>query len=60
MDFSQATDDELNAKLEGIRPALGAPLGRPYDGREEHKNTDLQTQAEVIEAELNRRNATGS
>jgi hypothetical protein len=57
VDFSQATDEELKAELEGMQLALGAPLGRPFDGREERNKADLRSKIEAIEAELNRRNA---
>ena len=44
MDLSpELTDDELKAELDGMRLALEATLGRPYDGREEHKNADLRS-----------------
>jgi hypothetical protein len=57
VDFSQATNEQLKAELEGMRVALGVPLGRPFDGREEHKNADLRLKIEAIEAELERRHA---
>ncbi len=58
MDFSQFTDDELRAELEGMQIALGAPLGHPFDGREERKKADLLSKIEAIKTELDRRNAT--
>jgi hypothetical protein len=57
VDFSQATDEELKAELEGMRLALNASLGQPFDGREERKNADLRSRIEAIEAELERRHA---
>ncbi len=59
MDFSQFTDDELRAELEGMRLALGAPLGRPFDGREERNKVDLLSKIEAIKTELDRRDAPG-
>ena len=55
MDLSQFTDDELKAELDGMRLALEATFGRPYDGREEHKNADLRSKIEAFETELDRR-----
>ena len=49
MDLSQFTDDELKAELGGMRLALKATLGRPYDGREEYKNADLRSKIEAFE-----------
>jgi hypothetical protein len=57
VDFSQATDDELRAELEGMQLALDASLGRPFDGREERKKADLLSGIEAIKTELDRRNA---
>ena len=48
MDLSQFTDDELKAELGGMRLALKATLGRPYDGREEYKNADLRSKIEAL------------
>jgi hypothetical protein len=59
VDFSQATYEELKAELEGMQLALGAPIGRPFDGREERKNADLRLKIEAIEVELERRDAPG-
>jgi hypothetical protein len=54
----QATDDELIAEREAMRLALGATLGTPHDGREEHKNASLRSQIEAIDAELDRRHSS--
>jgi hypothetical protein len=51
-DFSQGTDDELRAELEGMHLALGASRGRSLDGREERKNADLRVGMEASKAEL--------
>jgi hypothetical protein len=56
LDYSKATDAELNEKIEALQYALGASLGRPFDGREERKNADLLSQIEEVKAEQSRRN----
>jgi hypothetical protein len=60
MDFSQATDEELKAELDGMQLALSAPLGRPFDGREERNKADLRSKIEAIQEEFDRRNAPRS
>ena len=57
MDFTQITDDELRAELEGMQLALGATLGRPFDGHEERNKADLLLKIEAAKTELERRNA---
>lgn len=60
MAFSQFTDDELRAELEGMQLALGASLGQPFDGREERNKAELLLKIEAIKTELERRNAQRS
>ncbi|WP_213775094.1 hypothetical protein [Bradyrhizobium sp. dw_78] len=55
MAHSQSTDDDLRAELEGLRLALGAPLGQPFDGREERNKADLLLKIEEIRTELEKR-----
>jgi hypothetical protein len=57
VDFSQFTDDELRAELEGMQLALDAPLGRPFDSREERNKANLLLKIEAAKTELERRNA---
>ena len=58
MDLSQFTYDELRAESQGMQLALGAPRGRPFDGREERNKVDLLSKIQAIKTELDRRNAT--
>lgn len=62
LDLSHATVDELRAELDGAQKALaaiknGAGPGRPFDGRDERMQVDLQQKIEAIESELAKRNA---
>jgi hypothetical protein len=46
MDWSRAPDEELRAQLDGAQEFLnalmsGAPLGSPFEGREEAKKAEL-------------------
>jgi hypothetical protein len=56
VDLSQFADEELREQLEGMRLALCASFGSPFNGREEGKNADLLPEIEAIKAELDRRN----
>jgi hypothetical protein len=58
--FSQFTDDELRAEMDGMQLALSASLGQPLDGREERNKADLLLKIETIKTELERRNAQRS
>jgi hypothetical protein len=55
MDLSIATDDELRDELHGAQEFLaalmsGAPLGNPFEGREEAKKAELhQTKRRFIQ-----------
>lgn len=60
MDFSRFTDEELRAELKGMQRALGASLGRPFDGREERNKADLLSKIEAIRTELDKRSASRS
>ncbi|MGB8277821.1 MAG: hypothetical protein WCF20_07810 [Methylovirgula sp.] len=55
MDFSKMTDDQLRDELDGVRKALGANLGHPFDGREEAHKSKLLEMVAAIEAELKKR-----
>jgi hypothetical protein len=60
VNFSRFTDEELRAEFEAMQLALGAHLGRPFDGREERNKADLLSKIEAIKKELERRNAQRS
>jgi hypothetical protein len=60
VDYSQLKDDVLLVELEAMRLALGAPLGHPFDGREERNKVTLGAKIEAAEAELAKRNAPRS
>jgi hypothetical protein len=54
--------DALRAELDGLQGALravksGAGPGRPFDGRDERLQVDLQQKIAAIESELAKRNA---
>jgi|HubBroStandDraft_4_1064222.scaffolds.fasta_scaffold1244814_1 hypothetical protein len=60
MDFSNATDAELRAELDGAQRFLdalmnGVPLGQPFDGREEKTKTELRLKIMAIQSELDKR-----
>jgi hypothetical protein len=65
MDMSRATDEELRAELDGAEQFLGAlmrgaPLGSPFEGREEAKKAELRRRIAAIHSELDKRNASRS
>jgi hypothetical protein len=65
MDLSCATDEELKAELGGAQKFLGAlmsgaPLGSPFEGREEAKKAELHQTIAAIQSELDKRNASWS
>jgi hypothetical protein len=65
MDLSHATDEELRAELDGAQKFLsalvsGAPLGSPFEGREEAKKAELHQTIAAIQSELDKRNASRS
>jgi hypothetical protein len=62
VDLSSATDEELRAELDGAKKFLdalmsGAPLGNPFEGREEAKKAELRRTIAAIQSELDKRNA---
>jgi hypothetical protein len=62
MDLFQATDEELRTELDGAQKFLdalmnGAPLGNPFEGREEAKKSELHRMIAALQSELDKRNA---
>jgi hypothetical protein len=62
LDLSHATVEALRSELDGLQKALsaimsGAGPGRPFDGRDERLQIDLQQKIAAIELELAKRKA---
>jgi hypothetical protein len=65
VDISNASDEEIRSEMAGAQEFLaaltsGAPLGLPFEGRDEAKMQELRSFIAACQSELDRRNAARS